>query len=365
MSRRLTMMLFPMMILSCGGSSSPEQGGPVIADEAEPKLAPVLEIGLEMGDSCYVFGNIRDACVMQDGTILVLDSYDNTISAFDASGEFIAVTGGTGEGPGEYLRPAAMIVMEDGRVLISDVTNTRVTILEPDLTVSKTISGFVPWSPERISAASGASYTGARRIFDRANSLYGHMVALWTDSPEPEMEYYREMGDFNMERLRESTDANQVVFTSDYDGRVYLAPYSTAEYRIDVYDSTGVLLYTIAEDREPVDRPEEDIQREMEEMREQLEREGAPEMAWNPVEQYYQIPLRGMEVDREGRLWVEDGRARVPAFSVYGEGELLFETELDSTAMPVEGLAVKVSPYGILAWEVDPETYPRVFVLVL
>lgn len=358
----LEVMFLSMMILACGESPAQEQDEPSGADAAGPMLAPVLEIGLEMGDSCYVFGNVRDACILRDGTILVLDSYDNTISAYDASGDFISVTGGTGEGPGEYLRPAAMIVLEDGRILISDVSNTRVTILEPDLTVSETISGFVPWSPERISAASGASYTGARRVFDRANSLYGHMVALWSDSPEPDLEYYREMGDFNMERLRESTDARQVVFTSDYDGRVYLAPYSTTEYRIDVYDSTGVLLYTITEERESVDRPEEEIQREIEEMREQLEREGAPEMAWNPVEQYYQIPLRGMEVDREGRLWVEDGRARVPRFSVYRHDELLFETSLDSTSMPVEGIAVKVSPYGILAWEVDPETYPRVFV---
>lgn len=350
-------------LLACE-NAPPEEGGPV-AEAAVPALRSVVSIGMEMGDSCYVFGDIRDACVMEDGTILVLDSYDNSIMVYDPRGNFLRKTGGQGEGPGEYGSPFGMVALEDGRILVSDAMLSRVTFLDPDLTVSEIVGGFIPWAPERISPASGSTFIGSHRTFDRSNNLYGHLVALWSDSPEPDMEYYRREGNFNRERLRESTEATQVVFTSDFDGRVYIAPYSTSEYRIEVFDSTGVRLYTISEERDPRDRPLEEMEEETQRMREQLEREGAPEMAWNPAEEYNMIPLRGMGTDREGRLWVRDGRSPVPLFSVYSGEEHLFDVQLDDPSVPFEELRVKVTPRGILAWQGDPETYPELFLLEL
>lgn len=350
-------------LLACG-QAPPEEGEPV-TEAAAPALRSVVSIGMEMGDSCYVFGDIRDACVMEDGTILVLDSYDNSINVYDPRGNFLRETGGQGEGPGEYGSPFGMVALEDGRILVSDAMLSRVTFLNPDLTVSEIVGGFIPWAPERIFPASGSTFIGSHRTFDRNNNLYGHLVALWSDAPEPDIEYYRREGNFNRERLRESTDATQVVLTSDFDGRVYIAPYSTSEYMIEVMDSTGVLLYTISEEREPRDRPLEEMEEERQRMREQLEREGAPEMEWNPAEQYNMIPLRGMGTDREGRLWVRDGRSPVPLFSVYSGEEHLFDVQLDDPSVPSEELRVKVTPLGILAWQGDPETFPELFLLEL
>ena len=34
------------------------------------------------------------------------------------------------------------------------------------------------------------------RIFDRENSMYGKLIALWTNSPDQDFEYYREMAPF-------------------------------------------------------------------------------------------------------------------------------------------------------------------------
>lgn len=350
-------------LLACGQPPS-EEGG-VGTEAAAPALRSVVSIGMEMGDSSYVFGDIRDACVMEDGTILVLDSYDNGIMVYDPLGTFLRKTGGQGEGPGEYGNPFGMAALEDGRVIVSDAMLSRVTFLSGDLTVSEIVGGFIPWAPERISPASGSTFIGSHRTFDRNNNLYGHLVALWSDAPEPDTEYYRREGNFNRERLRESTEATLVVFTSDFDGRVYIAPYSTSEYSIDVFDSTGVLLYTISEEREPRDRPLEELEEERQRMREQLEREGAPEMEWNPAGQYNMIPLRGMGIDPEGRLWVRDGRSTVPLFSVYSGGEHLFDVQLDDPSVPAEELRVKVTPRGILAWQGDPETYPELFLLEL
>ena len=353
------------MSFSCGGGGPADETAEQDAVERVPELVPVLSIGIEMGDSGYVFGDIRDACVLHDGRMVVFDSYDNTISAYSPEGTFLEEFGGRGEGPGEFGRSFGMTVLSDGRLLVTDPMLARVTLFEPDLTVSDMIGGFVPWPPERISAAAGSTYVGAHRTFDRENSLYGHLVALWSDSPEADVEYYRRQGDFNMQNLRESTEANQVVFTADYQGRVYIAPYSTDEYRIDVLGPDGENLYSIREDREPENRPAEEIQREIEEMREQLEREGAPEMEWHPAEQYHLVPLRGMGIDDQGRLWVRDGRSVHPRFSVYSGEVHQFDIELTDADLPLEDLTVKVTPQGILAWQGDPETYPRLFVLEL
>lgn len=352
-----------LAVLSCGGSPSEEASG----EHGEGFfLEAVLAIGVESGDSLYVFGTIADAAVTADGTILVLDGFDNTIRAYDDSGEFVRTAGGRGEGPGEFGRPLAMVALDDGMVAVSDVMLSRVTLLGTDLNESVTISGFVPWAPERISAASGSSFTGSHRTFDRENSLYGHLVALWRGSPDPELEYYRREGAFNMDRLRESTEEHQIVFTSDREGRVYIAPYSRTEYRIDVLDPSGEKLYSISERREPEYRPVEEIEEERVRMRRQLDDEGAPpDMAWEPADRYPMIPLRGMGIDGDGRLWVRDGRERIPSFSVYSMGEHLFDASLDDPEVPSDDLTVRVTPEGILAWQRNPETFPRLFALEL
>ena len=364
-SRFLSIVSCLVLFLSCGGEETSESEAASEASSDERALVSALAIGVEMGDSCYVFGDIGDACIDQDGSIHVMDIISNTITSYGQDGTYIGRTGGQGEGPGEYGRPAGMIVLEDGRIAVSDVMLNRVTYLDGDQSVDETVEGFVPWPPSRIRAASEASYTGSNRVFHREDSRYGHMVALWNESPEPVIEYYRKMGDFNMENLRESTQANQIVFTSDMEGRVYIAPLSSTEFGIDVFDSTGVQLYSIDEEREPADRPESDLQEEREEMREQLQREGAPPMEWDPNPRYPMIPLGGMGIDGEGRLWVRDGRSVIPRFSVYSGDEHVFDAVLEDATVPGEGLRVKVTPGGILAWQGDPETYPRIFLLEL
>lgn len=360
MLQRLLSCITVLFLLGC---QSP-QSDSLSAGEVSPSLEIRVSVGAEYGDSCYVFGSIRDACVLQDGRILVLDGITCRISCYDPDGEFLERVGGSGEGPGEYIRPFCMTALADGRVVLSDPGLTRMTFLSSDLSVDTIISGFIPWSPERVSPAADGSYTGSYRIFDRENSMYGKLIALWSDSPVQDMEYYNRLAPFNRERLRESTEECEVVFTSDFQGNVYYSPYSYQEFSVVAMDRSGEVLYTIEEDREPIARPIEDIERERSEMQEQLRNEGAPpEMQWDPSEYRAMVPLRGMGVDSEGRLWVRDGREESPVFDVYSLGEHMFRTALDCEELQGLDLRVKVHENGIVAWEPDPEIFPVLYVL--
>ena len=353
------------MLFLVSACSSREET-PVSDIESDPSLQVSVSVGEEMGDSCYVFGDIRDACIMEDGRILVLDGVTCDISCYSPNGEFLERTGGSGEGPGEYIRPYSMISLADGRVAVSDPGMTRMTFLDSDLSVDTVISGFIPWSPERISPSSGGSYTGSYRIFNREDSMYGKLLARWSDSPFQEYEYYNRVAPFNRERLRESTEECEIVFTSDFSGNVYYSPYSYESFELTALDPEGNFLYAIEENREPRERAPEDVEREREEMMEQLQNEGAPpEMQWDPSEFRAMVPLRGMGVDDQGRLWVRDGREHYPVFDVYSAGDHLFRISLDSLPDDNENLRVKVTERGIIAWCPDPEFYPVVHVLAV
>jgi len=354
-----------ILITSCKEGVEPSD------DELEESFVPpvlevVLSIGEEMGDSCYVFGDITDACITAEGNIWVLDGVTNKITAYDFSGNFLYRAGGSGEGPGEFQHPFCLTSLSDERVLVSDPALNRATFFNTDLIVDTTISGFIPWSPDRTAPGADGSYTGGLRTFDRENSMYGHLLALWDDSPQVEREYYRRECPFNRERLRESTEESQIVFTSDFQGRVYVAEYSYSNFSVVIFDPTGNLLYSIEEEREPALKPLEEIENERAAMHRQLQSEDAPpDLQWNPSEFRCMIPLRGLGVDARERLWVRDGRESLPVFDVYAEGEHLFRTSLDESVEDIENLRVKITQRGILAWPTDPECYPQLHILTV
>ncbi len=356
----LLMVIYSLISAACSNTGKEDGSMGIPVYEMDTKLS----IGRETGDSCYTFGEIVDACVLKDGNIAVLDGITCAISLYSPDGTFNGRTGGSGQGPGEFVGPSSMAALQDGRIAVSDPGMARMTFLHPDLEVDTVINGFVPWSPERISPSRGGSYTGSYRIFHREDSMYGRLVALWSNSAQQDIEYYNRLAPFNTERLRESTEECQVCFTSDYSGNVYYSPYSYTDYEVVALDPTGDELYSITDERSQCRRSSEEIEEEREEMSRELEREGAPpEMQWNPSEYRPMIPIRGLGVDSAGCLWVRDGREDEPVFDVYLEGELLYQARAQGLFAPDEDITVKVRPNGILAWSTNPSVFPAVHLL--
>ena len=133
---------------ACGPSGRSDQSLDVVIDTrgdtvsvftngpgawTEPaKLAPILSIGEIEGQAEFLFGRVSSIAVDDSGSLYVLDGLAAEIRAFSPEGGFLRTYGGQGEGPGELMRPQAIAVLSDKRVLARDPRNRRVQIFGAD-----------------------------------------------------------------------------------------------------------------------------------------------------------------------------------------------------------------------------------------
>ncbi len=109
---RLPQSLAPRLVIgSDSGGGSPAQA---VMDEFRISSTP------RAGNS--------DACTR----ILVADSGNARIQAFDALGGFLTAYGSAGGGPGEFRSPQGLAVDDRGRVIVADAGNNRLELLSFD-----------------------------------------------------------------------------------------------------------------------------------------------------------------------------------------------------------------------------------------
>ena len=107
----------------CGGGeqSDPTGGEDAAADSSLRTVTMVDSIGVELGDSNYVFASIEATGHTTEGNILVLDRPGCSIREFTPRGEFVRQFGRRGMGPGELVNPHSMARLGDGRIAVLDV----------------------------------------------------------------------------------------------------------------------------------------------------------------------------------------------------------------------------------------------------
>ena len=98
---------------------------------AEATLVPEVSIGELDGPEEYLFGRIWSIAVNDDGTVYVLDQQAQHVRVFDSLGVYLETLGRRGEGPGEFTRAEAIAVLPDGRLIVRDPGNQRVTVFGP------------------------------------------------------------------------------------------------------------------------------------------------------------------------------------------------------------------------------------------
>jgi hypothetical protein len=74
------------------------------------------------------FGEITQLKVSADGSIFVIDRKFPIVREFDARGHYVRTFGRKGHGPGEYIRPSNVAVLQDGRVIIRDPILNRINV---------------------------------------------------------------------------------------------------------------------------------------------------------------------------------------------------------------------------------------------
>ena len=72
-----------------------------------------LSIGTNDKNTDYYFEVISDIKADENGNIYVVDSRANSVKVFDREGKYLKDIGRQGQGPGEFMAPMGMVILED------------------------------------------------------------------------------------------------------------------------------------------------------------------------------------------------------------------------------------------------------------
>jgi hypothetical protein len=92
----------------------------------------VFSVGKVDGESWEVLSGVRSAAFDARDNLYVLDANNFRVLVFDAAGKFVRVISRKGEGPGELMIPAALVVSPDGTIVVADVGRRAFSLFGSD-----------------------------------------------------------------------------------------------------------------------------------------------------------------------------------------------------------------------------------------
>jgi len=131
---------------------------------APARLEETLSIGVDSGEEPYMFGQLRGVAAL-DGRIYVLDGSVPAVRVYDDSGRHLMDIGAEGDGPGEFRRPDALLVAEDGRVFVRDSNQGRITVFDEQGGFVDTYpldQGFIIGGSAMVMTGDGTLYSPGR-----------------------------------------------------------------------------------------------------------------------------------------------------------------------------------------------------------
>jgi hypothetical protein len=363
MKYTLISMAILLAILNCGGDQQDQvtTNEPAEDSDSIQELVFVDSIGIELGDSNYVFGSIEAASHTLDGNILIMDRPACCVREYTPEGVFVRQYGRRGTGPGEVINPLSMTRLTNGNVIMLDMQTGGLHTFSPQgewlgLTAEITNEPIL-W----ITPSEGNTFVGTHNTFHvEDEQLYVTAVVgkYASDSVDPVLTLWENTFPFDFQDftllINESYFAT--VFTSDREGNVFLAMRDPEEYHITGYDINGDVFVEFEHDIPMAERTEEEIREEAEFWNTRARNMGANgQLNYEPGP--YRLKIHSMGIDDQQRLWVRRGTEETPTFDVFSyEGEHLFTATLTGVTGH-SGLLweVHVDEFGILAWSLDPE----------
>ncbi|MCK4671373.1 MAG: 6-bladed beta-propeller [Candidatus Aegiribacteria sp.] len=372
--KKLLTLTFLILLISCGAQESPSEevvDEPVTTTEeyvlpdADVYLTITDSIGVELGDSNYVFGSIAGVNITPEGDVAVLDRQKNCVSIFSPSGEFLQRIGRQGSGPGEFLLPTGMAFFPDGGMVVSDGMGGKLIYFNSDLEYDSDLSGFYPSPPGNISGLEGGVIIGMKPDFQQNEEgmLMGFAIARWEKGDaEPAVVYHSSASPFDPSDLSSMQD-DILNFGIAPEGIVFTASLSTEMYEFTAWSPEGEELFTVTdEDFARARKTQEEIELEAEIVNNLMVQQGMPESMANWEPDPYRTAVGGFGVDGQGRLWVTKGTTETPSFNIYDlDGNLLFTAALDAgERASTWGIVIEGDKF--IAFDADPEFYPQIFI---
>jgi hypothetical protein len=371
--KKLLLVIALAIIAAACGNRPPEETPagvpePAWAASAEHRTIAVVDsIGVELGDSNYVFGQIAGAVFTPSGDIAVLDMKKAQVLLYGSDGTYIASVGRNGSGPGEFLMPSSFSFTPGGELIVADAMSRKLSLFDATMAYTGCLEGFFPTAPVVILAMDSASVVGMKPEFqqDGEEMNVGFSLSRWDGSIEPSVVYFSEMAPFNPQDLGSAFGENMFSFTaSPSTGRVFRSPMTSEHYIVEGFEADGTSFLTIEQEYTPVAKTPEEIQEEIEMVETRMTESGAPpELAnWEPDPN--KAAVAGLFLDGEQRLWVRRGWTDEAVFDVYDmSGALLFVAAVDYDPEQTDDWQVTMDGGGMLAFSANPPDYPKLYVL--
>ena len=360
-----------VLLIACGGEQ------PVISEMEEIHALPAYtlsatdSIGIEMGDSAYVFGAIMDSEILPDGNIMVLDGTCCKIRIYSPDGEHIRSFSGRGSGPGELINPFNLYNWGNGEISVIDVyaggihrftTEGEWLGLDLQITNASFINPTVTAEDRFVSFKS--------RFFQEGDVIYATaFVGLFPMTTEPEVTYWEETVPWDPSNM--GNLANRLLFSNFYTadpatGRIYVSPFNEDNYSILCYEADGTSAGTITADYTPVPKTDEEIESEKNFIEFFLRNSESNNPNFNyecdPWPNHFAVT--GLYIGPDGNLWAMRGGMDVPTFDIWSQDHELVGTAT-SEGLPSEGSSWKFvfSPEHAVAWNENPENYQKLYIL--
>lgn len=367
----LVAFFFAQLTISCGGEEAPREAGD--ADAYMYHLVMLDSIGIELGDSCYVFGSIEGLGYTPGGNIALLDRISADIRLYGPDGSFIRSLGGRGGGPGEMHNPLCLFIFPDGRLGALDPWRSGLQLYSQDgeyLGIGMEVMNNVHLYPEVVSDSSFVSMKTEIIIEEGSAPRIAAFISLFHMSVDPTVTYWREEMEIDL-----NTAANLaqkylmgVSFAVDTLREiVYIAPFNGPDYLIDRYSMTGEYLGSMEMELEPVPLTEEEMRIEEAFVSQRLSslEGGDPDYNVHMTDQIdYRLPITDLEIGPEGNLWARRGAEDAPYFDIWSpEGELLGSAVMIDAGPGSRSWEMEVCGDRILAWDTDPDLYQKVYMI--
>ncbi|MBN2609486.1 MAG: hypothetical protein JXA64_10270 [Candidatus Fermentibacteraceae bacterium] len=359
--------------LACGGGEDMEaqsEGAVAVSDTLV--LAVRDTIGLEMGDSSYVFGMIMEAGHGLDGEITVLDMQRSCLSVYSPDGLFLRNIGTPGPGPGEFQIPVNFAVMTDGGYAVADAIGRNISFFSPEGEYLRMMSGFFPTPPMSIQGGPDGSLVGE----SMAMMLMGQDVTAsvdicrWSDSAEADVVYLSVPMELNIQEGGGATTVErnpEIDFAVGPDGSVFVAELSDTLFSVRGFSPEGEEILTMVEETERTPMTQDELDAGSLSLSIRII-DGEASSNMDRVEDVYpwRNVIASIGVDAESRIWVEMANEDHPVFRVYDySGNLLFYAVTDVPFTPVSRPSFMIDAGGFLACDRDPLDYPKIFSFTL
>ena len=366
--RVLALLPIAALMLGCGGPGPRSSSGSSRPSPVDTMLITVSDtVGVEYGDSTQTFGMLMDAEWTPDGDIAVLDLYRCSVQIFSPEGEELHRLGGRGAGPGEFQAPISMAVLPGGGIAANDLVGGKLVFFGGDLEVTEEVTGYFPSPPERIEGFDDSTVVALffRITIGEEGAEGSIQLARFGFQAEPEI-VYEELPmslDMNMGEPGSEADPRFEFCCDAAGGVVYMSELSDSMLLVRAFDRDG---REISRFREDFDRRRipEDERGEVAAIMLMVGQDGAvADTRFQPDPAEFRTVVRDIGLDASGNLWLQMEHTGDTHFRVYSPAGDLLSVAFPEHPATLDDCEYTITPYGMLAFEPNPDDWPKVYLL--